>query len=42
MKAPILSYYEPKVQGRGTIMEGADPPPLKFLIFFLSEVVEAI
>ena len=41
MKAPILSFYEPKVQGRDTIMR-PHPPPLKFLILFFSEVVEAI
>ena len=29
MKAPILSFYEPEVQGRGTIMDGATPTLLK-------------
>ena len=34
MKAPILSFYEPEVQGRGTIMEGATPTSLKILDTF--------
>ena len=31
MKAPILSFYEPEVQGRGTIMEEATPTFIKIL-----------
>ena len=41
MKALILSFFEPEQQGRGIIMGAPRPPPVKVVIYFLSEAVEA-
>ena len=41
MKALILSFFEPEGQGRGIIMGVPRPPPVKVVVFLLSEAVEA-
>ena len=41
MKALILSSLELDRQGRGIIMGAPHPHPVKYLVHFLSEVVEA-
>ena len=41
MKASILSFFEPEEQEDGIIMGALCPPPVKNLIPFLSEVLEA-
>jgi hypothetical protein len=41
MKALILSFIEPEGHGRGTIMGVPRPPPVKVIVSFLSEAVEA-
>ena len=41
MKAPILSFFDPEGQGCGIIMGAPRPPPVKCLLPFLSEVLEA-
>ena len=41
MKALILSFFELEGHGRGTIMETPRPSPVKVVVSFLSEAVEA-
>ena len=41
MKALIISYLEPEGWGRGIIMGAPRPPPVKVVIYLLSEAVEA-
>jgi len=41
MKALILSFFELEQQGHGIIKGAPHPPPVKVVMYFLSEAVEA-